>query len=681
MRQPRILLLEFLTTDRLYQYRGELFPFVRGYAVGEGLPVRWLSFGYRPADAAGDRFRLALHGAARTALLDTARSFRPTHVLASQQLAPPLEAALSEAAPDARVSVYKLSPDAVDLERVGNLRAWLGLPDDDARQLVDVAAPDYACELADDLARRIRPMVPVVLGPVCLYGRSLARNPHFEGIDLARAHRPVGCSFCGERDEPRYPYRSPAETLALAQIRAAVATLPAERWSGDFLLTGSAAFLRLERLCEAVLAEALPPLALYFYCRIDEARQKAEAIDALLPRLDAAGHAIHLFAMGVENFSPIENERFNKGITEEDVAVTFERLERWERAWPRAFRFHAEGGFSFILFTPWTTLADLRHNLREAERYRFPAKPFFFTSRLQLFERRPITLLAERDGVLQPAFEDPAFAAFDSGCITEEGQVELPWRFLQPEVGAVYGVCIRLWPLPGISVADPLFQRVQTLVRRLPPDPRALYHLFGALLDAAAQRPGDPSSEALIGLIGVRPSHWTPTRRCPVGGSDPSPPGMPWEETMVAKDAALVARLQAILDGGDLAPDERDAAPGDGAGPLDPLLRYHVACAREILRRLEERGGDTLHGLVPQGVDALPGGAGWGQLRVTLRDATGPLRLYFSPASAPVAWRKGARFALSFDEDTPLSTPARRHAADLLLRAMERATAQAPPAA
>ena len=45
---PRLLLVEFLSTDRFAQYRSDLYPFTSGWARGHGLALRWVCFGYDP---------------------------------------------------------------------------------------------------------------------------------------------------------------------------------------------------------------------------------------------------------------------------------------------------------------------------------------------------------------------------------------------------------------------------------------------------------------------------------------------------------------------------------------------------------------------------------------------------------------------------------------------------------
>lgn len=654
MASARVLLVELLTTDRLYQFRSELFPFVQGFLSARGAAVRWVALGHAAPRGGGEaRFLVGLPAPELDALREAVAAFRPTHVLTNQELGGAVVEAVRGAAAGVRIGVAKL-PGGVQTEWTGEVCDWLGWPPPEPADaaLVDVAEPDHSCVLLGALARTIRPMVPVVGGPVCLYAEPLAQNPAFAGVDLERAHRAVGCSFCGERGVPRYRYRTAAEALALRQIRRAVETLPAERWSGEFLLTGSAAFLRLRALCEGLLAETLPPLALYFYCRIDELRRKAEAIDALLPRLAAAGHSIHLFAMGVENFSPAENQRFNKGLTDEDIALAFARLERWEREWPQAFGFRAHGGFSFILYTPWTTIADLRTNLAAARRYAFEESPHFFASRLQLFPRRPITLLAERDGLLAPEFADPAFAAYDSGCIVEPGQEELPWRFREPAVAAVYAASLRIAPPAALAGDDPLSRRVAALVAALPDAPGGRFRLFEALLDAAEEGTPDGAAPDPATLVERAAARISPADVGGAGG--------------LAGTAAAPALPRVEGAGAGVPAAAPAAAPAAGAGPLTRALQA-------VLPLLEAHPKGLLRGFGAAGV--APVGAGTGELvAVELRRGAERLRLYVGPrgaADAP-AYRRTERYALSFDPATPLDTDEKRGLADLLLRALER---------
>jgi hypothetical protein len=94
-----------------------------------------------------------------------------------------------------------------------------------------------------------------------------------------------------------------------------------------------------------------------------------------------------------------------------------------------------------ILFTPWTTLRDLRLNVAGISRCPLVDHAAALRGRLQLFPGRPITLLAEKDGLVARRVSE---LFYNSGCITRAGQGEVPWRFAHPEAGVLWQLARRL---------------------------------------------------------------------------------------------------------------------------------------------------------------------------------------------------------------------------------------------
>ncbi len=669
MSAPRLLLVEFLSADRYSQYRSELYPFVQGWARAEGLAVRWLAFGYDPTTLPTNRYRMVLDPADTDRLTTAVRETRPTHVLLNEELDTPLQAAFDQAlaaAGQPRWTVYGLGDEPRSFERRRTLAAWLGLappepPDEvtDPTWLVDVTRPDYACELANDAARRIHPFVQVQGGPGCVYRRSLARNPAFADVDLSAAHRTGGCSFCGVGADTRYPYATRPVELALVQIRAALATCPPERCVVDgrvqFALAGAAAFMGIRPLLEAILTERLPPLELHLSCRIDELLRKAPAIEALLPALAAAGHRLAVANMGVENFSPAENERLNKGVAEADVAAVVALVGDWERRFPTAFRFWETGGFGFILFTPWTRTEDLRLNLRVAERLGLHPDSFFFVSRLQLMPGRPITLLARRDGLVVPPERAAELAGFDSGCILSAHEHELPWRFRHPEVAPVYGFYLRLRQVsargiaPDVRPDDPDLRRIRALRARLPKEERSPWRLLPAVLDLADAHPDLRHVSDLLDRL--------EERLAPL---------------LAPADAAAAGALAAAIER-----EEREAtapAPEQRESAADRERRAWLAARlAETLALLAGHPKRLLQGFVPGAVAERATGEGWGELRADLVRGETRIGLRILPrAVAPRGFVTTERFTLMHDEDTPVETEEKRRLLDVVARGLER---------
>lgn len=495
----RLLLVELLSTDPFSQYRSELFPFFHGYVRHRlrGAESRWVCFGQDPSRHASQAFVIELAAEDRTRLTDLVRAVGPTHILLNERPGDALAAALKEGAPGAVVLSLDDQRAAVNLRSEAGFRQWLGVRPAGTGSLVDAAQPDYDCERGNALAEGIEALVSVVAGPACLYARPLAQSPDFADVPLGPGVRSVGCSFCGAEGELSYPYETPPVPLALGQIRAAAEGAPPFRRAGGFSLDGAALFFAAPDLMEAVLEAEVPPSAFWLTCRLDELRRVGPKLEPLLPRIRAAGHLIHIHNMGIENFSPRENERFNKGIDESDLEEVLALLTRWDGAWPGTVVFQRYGGFGFILATPWTTLDDLASNADAIRRHALEPADFYLTTRLLLLPGRPLTALAERDGLLAPAFEDPLMEEVRlGGCLTSWDERELPWRFARRSAGLVHRAMIRL---STHAPADhPEVRRARELVAVMPAPQQRPLPVFEALV-AAARTVGDDATP--LGLL------------------------------------------------------------------------------------------------------------------------------------------------------------------------------------
>jgi hypothetical protein len=493
MSRTRLLLLEFLSTDRFSQHRGELFPFLSAHARGARVAVEWFGVGVRP-ESLPRRHVVGLQGADRENLLDRVASFAPTHVICNEQLEPDLRADLLRCGETPVLRCIQRSFE--EFARTDEFEGWLGITPSQGQGglVVDEADPDYRCTLVNDLAKLVKPFVPILAGPTCLYNAPLRRNEVFFGLASAPGH--AGCAFCDCDTRQKYPYRTPYLDLVFKQVRGAVRSCPPERPAGSYLVLGIAPFLRLRRLVERLLRESLPPSVWLFSCRVDELVRMAPAISEVLPALSRAGHAIHIHNMGIENFATSENARFNKGISVDEVREAAKLLRAWERAYPSALSFRPYGGFGCISFTPWTTLEDLQEHLNGAETCGLDVGSLFVSCRLILLPGLPITELARADGLLTSQFADPAAALMvEGGCLTRHDQVELAWRFKHPPVASIYSILIRAWGHPANKLDDPLAREVRAAQQSLLADCSPLAWLRG-LVDAA--RSGHGCAETLL---------------------------------------------------------------------------------------------------------------------------------------------------------------------------------------
>ena len=284
------------------------------------------------------------------------------------------------------------------------------------------------------------PFIRVLAGTYCAYLTKTADNPFYR--ELASAPAQMSCSFC-ESGPGRRKGRAAAEdavAFATRQITAACGERLEEDGELRFEVSGSDLWRRLEDFVELLVWKGVSSAELLFMPRVDDLLAARAAIERCLPLLAGRKLAMRVYGMSVENFSAAENLRLNKGITAAQVHEAAAFMLRTNQAWPEQFRL-SPGGLSMILFTPWTTLTDLRLNLDHIERCPLIDPAFALSRKLQLFPGRPVTLLAENDGLV---INDRDKHFYNAGCMTRAGQDDLPWRFRHPEVGVLWRLSRRL---------------------------------------------------------------------------------------------------------------------------------------------------------------------------------------------------------------------------------------------
>lgn len=488
-----VLLVEARRPPGLGETNAEPFPFIAGHLNERGLPCRWLTLRHGSWAPAPSPFLLDLGEAARARLIAEARRTGASHLLLSEAPAPALRRFLSRALPGTRVAHTAARADFYDAAR---LSRWLGVKVQ-AGWLPDLCAPSYAGVLGD-ADQEAPPPAPLIGSTHCFYAAPLSRNPAFRGVSLAGIGRKFACSFCPGPADLKYRYRTPPVDLALRQI----AALRAEKtpvWSRtEFVVRSASVFFQMPRLLEGLKQE--PPLALYFSCRADEVLARRADIEAALSLARASGHSIHIFSLGAENLSAAENERFNKGLGLPELARALALLRGWERDYPKTFFFTRHGGLGFILFTPWTALADLRANLDGAKALDLAEDSFLLTRRLMLFDDMPLTRLAERDGLVDPkGREDRALFAWlqahcDPGCRHFHSEADRPWRFRDPATARVCALAVRLAKRDAVVAGDRWHGELQAAMEA---SGVRVLDAFALLLKLAEKRPA-----ATLGELG-----------------------------------------------------------------------------------------------------------------------------------------------------------------------------------
>ena len=464
MSDKRLLLIEFFPGAMHRNGGSVFFPFFKGLAQDCGCKTLWLAFGealaWKKRGSEGwvlladmpeeDLRTLAIH-------LDW---FRPTHVIASHAISLPARELMAARAMPPKC--LEMSFDSPELRRFfksrlkhadpyGSFLDWMRLKNPAlAKRHGDAhPRPDYAALLANRAAWAAQPHIAILPDMACESRRPLAANPYFAGIDKRKIAGHRGCSFCLGADAGAvFP---DADMLALTEIQFHGILETAgtgDRNKGIYEFCDIRAFRRFDEVFDIILRLKVPPAVFLFDPRIDNVLKAQRRIERTLPALAKAGHEVRIMSMGVENFSERENARFNKGITLAQVDKLLALVKKWERAYPGVFKpfkgGRAEVELGFILFTPWTTLADIRVNLSCAEACQFAEQGYWLYSTLQIDRRHPIYCLAKNDGrILVRRFPDHGqlYGAFQN---EDNVRSLVPWRFKDSKVSDYFAMLVRV---------------------------------------------------------------------------------------------------------------------------------------------------------------------------------------------------------------------------------------------
>ena len=482
-------------------HRAEYLPFCAGLAERLGWEWRWLAVRVPVGHMhVGGRFVVDLQGERRRRLLDALAAEEPDVVVANDRPAERFQRALEEAVPGAylvdlsdadrlaavvRRQTHAEEPDARRARPTGTRELSVGEmvllltgreldagePELASELLLDAVRPrfgrSYPC--AEDLDEEPLP-VRVVVPVACQHQRSLRHNPFFGDLDAPEVARHVGCSFCFDAMTNKgITYRVPLAEMALRQIEAEQRDEPQRRGRAEYLFEGNALNPIFDQLFEGLLERGLRPSTITGMLRVDQLLRLRSRLHDMLPRLEAAGHALRLLSMGAESFSPDENERFNKGLRTEQLEEAHELILDLEGRFPEAFGRVDASTFAAILFTPWTRPEDVLANVEATRRLGEGWLHTALGTRLQLRPGLPITALARRDGLVTE--EHWSGADVEAVCLSGPDEEEVPWRFADPVTARIHQIVIRVDPVPDhvqLEPDDPVYLEIREICARVP---------------------------------------------------------------------------------------------------------------------------------------------------------------------------------------------------------------------
>lgn len=323
----------------------------------------------------------------------------------------------------------------------------------------------------------------------CPYQADARENPLYAGVTLPEGVG-RGCAFCTTGNF--YEARPSAQTAAsvLAQLRHVRRQAPALEL---LVLKDQNPFGYLAELLEAAGAEKLGPCTLLLETRADWFLRSESRFDLALGLARESGIALAPYLVGIESFSQPELDRYNKGISAETNVRFLEALWRWKAEYGDALDL-AHCAFGFVLFSPWTTFADLEASWAGIARTKLDRlRGNLLHSRARLYPDTALYHLARKDGLLTTSFDS---AAADNS-LRYGYYPAHPWRFRDAAVAHFAAVAAEV--VTRLRGSDEV-------------------RVFRALLDAfaAAANPAEVRVDDFL-------ASWSGARRGPASPAAPGP--------------------------------------------------------------------------------------------------------------------------------------------------------------
>jgi len=317
-------------------------------------------------------------------------------------------------------------------------------------------APNLRPVFASEEARPRFSSFPITGNTGCPYQVDARQNALYEGIEIP-AGVGKGCAFCTTGNHYEHRSRDEALAWALLQLRYLRENAPE---IDALVLRDQNPFYYLTELVEAAEEAKLGPFSLLIESRADWWLQNSARFTRALESARRSSIRLAPFLVGVENFSQHELDRFNKGETQETLVRFLEALRRWHADYAPAMDL-SHAAFGFILFTPWTTMEDLRTNLDCIRRTRMhELRGHFLLSRVRLYPDTALYYLAERDGLLTGAYESPE----DDASARYGYLPSRPFRFRDARVRRVADLAAEVMRSRGARDEAALFDALLTLV-------------------------------------------------------------------------------------------------------------------------------------------------------------------------------------------------------------------------
>lgn len=292
--------------------------------------------------------------------------------------------------------------------------------------------PDFNFININRLAREFRPLPHLILYNECNYKRSIINNSLYEDIDLPDYSKKTGCSFCVRPD--LFKKEQFDRNKIVSHIKSAINTTPWNGFRPRLRIIGEIIAFNIDEFFKLILANKIDNIDFLFNFRVDNFLKSRDKIETGLKLISKTKNRFALALVGIENFSNKELLLYNKGFKNCDIFNFLKFVFELKNKYKEHFEYEEYGGFSLILFNPFTTLEDLRlnyHLIKYLNIENLCGK--LFTSRIRLYKELPIYHLAKRDNLIIKRYKDKKLDTASWNFYKDE----IPWRYRERIVNQI----------------------------------------------------------------------------------------------------------------------------------------------------------------------------------------------------------------------------------------------------
>lgn len=410
----RIILVEFVVVDRFHC--GIQIPYINGFLKIRGIDTIYLRSGLVAKGALDSKNRVRIDDESRNAILKYITENKAECIVFSHQ---PQEFFIN-GIKKYNKHVYWIETFDDSEPNISEFYQRFGI---DVRTLME-NIPYFGFININRLAREFRPLPHLILFNECNYRKPIKTNIFYKDINLPDCVKKNGCTFCINPENSRRERFD--EDKIREHILSAIDTTPWDGFRKRLRIVGEIIVHNIDRFFDIILKNSIDDTDFLFNFRVDNFIKNKDKIEKVLKLLLGTKNRFYLALVGIENFSNIELERYNKGFKNYDIFRFLSIIFELKHKYSNHFDYSEYGGFSLILFNPFTRIEDLRlnyHLIKYLGIENLCGK--LFTSRIRLYKELPIYHLAKKAGLITDKYVD---FRYDTARINFY-RAEEPWKY------------------------------------------------------------------------------------------------------------------------------------------------------------------------------------------------------------------------------------------------------------